>query len=56
MYSYFYFLLTIFIGSFFLINLTMAIIAVKYSEAISSHQDKPVVVVEKDSFNMKNLI
>ena len=33
-YALFYFLLTIFLGSFFFLNLVIAIIGVKYTEAI----------------------
>ncbi|KAL4431577.1 hypothetical protein ABPG74_017282 [Tetrahymena malaccensis] len=58
-FSIFYFFIVVYIGAFFLMNLTMAIIGVKYTESISNQQQK---VDQKDQsqqeegYNIKDMI
>ncbi|KAL4477034.1 hypothetical protein ABPG72_011731 [Tetrahymena utriculariae] len=57
-YSVFYFFFVVYIGSFFLMNLTMAIIGVKYTESISNQQkgDQNQDSKNEVGYNIKDMI
>ena len=48
-----YFIGIVMIGAFFLMNLTLAVISVKFTETKNSQKE---VAVEKDSYNLKKLV